>query len=110
MFAHDVLQADLRGVELVTLSSCESSLGRFDLHDNPRGLSAAFLAAGAQAVIGCLWPVRPAVATEFFVALYRHLAADPDRRAAFRAAQIHTRALHPAYRDWGSFNYIGDWR
>jgi hypothetical protein len=110
VFAHDVLQADLRSVELVTMSSCESALGRFDVNDNLRGLPAAFLSAGASAVIGCLWPVHPQVATEFFGTLYERLARTSDRRAAFRAAQTAVRARHPAYRDWGSFCFIGDWR
>lgn len=110
VFAHDILRADLRGVELVTMSSCESALGRFDVNDNLRGLPAAFLSAGASAVIGCLWPVHPQVATEFFGSLYERLARTPDRRAAFRAAQSAVRARHPAFRDWGSFCFIGDWR
>ncbi|WP_282704167.1 CHAT domain-containing protein [Streptomyces sp. CC219B] len=110
LFAHDVLRTDLRGVELVTMSSCESALGRFDANDNLRGLPAAFLSAGASAVIGCLWPVHPQVATEFFGTLYEHLARTADRRAAFRAAQLAVRARHPAFRDWGSFCFIGDWR
>lgn len=110
VFAYDILQADLRGVELVTMSSCESALGRFDVIDNLRGLPAAFLSAGASAVIGCLWPVHPQVATDFFGLLYERLAENPDRRAAFRAAQLATRRRHPAFRDWGSFCFIGDWR
>ncbi|MEU8999280.1 CHAT domain-containing protein [Streptomyces caniferus] len=110
VFAHDILRADLRGVELVTMSSCESALGRFDVNDNLRGLPAAFLSAGASAVIGCLWPVHPDVATDFFGTLYECLAQTPDRRAAFRAAQSAVRGRHPAFRDWGSFCFIGDWR
>ncbi|WP_052850416.1 CHAT domain-containing protein [Streptomyces avicenniae] len=110
VFAHDILRADLRGVELVTLSSCESALGRFDVNDNLKGLPAAFLAAGASAVIGCLWPVHPEVSTHFFATLYRELGASPDRRAAYRAAQLATRARFPAHRDWGAFCFVGDWR
>jgi hypothetical protein len=110
VFAHDILRTDLRGVELVTLSACESALGRFDLNDNLRGLPAALLSAGATAVIGCLWPVHPTVATDFFHHLYERLAVDPDRRAAFRAAQQRTRDRHPAYRDWGTFTFVGNWR
>ncbi|MFF0389249.1 CHAT domain-containing protein [Kitasatospora sp. NPDC004615] len=110
VFAHDILRTDLRGVELVTMSSCESALGRYDVNDNLRGLPAAFLAAGASAVIGCLWPVHPDVATDFFAKLYRQLCGNGDRRSAFRSAQCHTRTKHPAYRDWGSFCFIGDWR
>ncbi|MEO3773987.1 CHAT domain-containing protein [Micromonospora sp. B9E7] len=110
VFAHDILRTDLRGVDLVTLSACESALGRFDPNDNLRGLPAALLSAGATTVIGCLWPVHPQVATDFFGHLYQRLASDPDRRAAFDAAQRATRDRHPAYRDWGTFVFIGDWR
>ncbi|MEU9165451.1 CHAT domain-containing protein [Streptomyces sp. NPDC048424] len=108
--AHDVLRTDLRGVELVTMSACESALGRFDINDNLHGLPAAFLQAGAAAIVGCLWPVAPDVATAFFGTLYEQLALTRDRRTAFRTAQSTTRARHPAYRDWGAFCFIGDWR
>ncbi|WP_327417290.1 CHAT domain-containing protein [Streptomyces sp. NBC_01233] len=110
VFAHDVLRTDLRGVELVTMSACESALGRFDINDNLHGLPAAFLQAGAAAIVGCLWPVAPDVATAFFGTLYEQLALTRDRRTAFRTAQSTTRARHPAYRDWGAFCFIGDWR
>jgi CHAT domain len=110
LFAYEIAGADLRGIELVTLSACESALGRFDLGDNLRGLPAAFLAAGASAVVGALWEVSPAPATSFFTTLYSQLAAQADKLAAYRAAQIATRKNHPEYRDWGAFCYVGDWR
>ncbi|MFG3055898.1 CHAT domain-containing protein [Kitasatospora sp. NPDC048239] len=109
LFAHEVVSADLRGVELVTLSACESALGRFDLGDGLRGLPAAFLLAGARAVVGCLWPVRTETATSFFAALYRVLAEGRAPLEAFRLAQTETRARHPQYRDWGAFTYSGSW-
>ncbi|WP_406193669.1 CHAT domain-containing protein [Kitasatospora sp. NBC_01560] len=107
LFAHQVVAADLRGVELVTLGACESALGRFDLGDNLRGLPAAFLLAGAKAVVGCLWPVEPEAATCFFTELYRALGEDVGPVAAFRLAQQATRLRHPQYRDWGAFSYSG---
>ncbi|MFD5449124.1 CHAT domain-containing protein [Streptomyces sp. NPDC127100] len=109
LFGHDVLAHDLRGVDLVTLGACESALGRFDLADNPRGLPAAFLLAGARAVVGCLWPVRTDAATCFFGELHGHLAAHHDTRRAFRHAQTVTRDRFPQYRDWGTFAYHGGW-
>ncbi|MER5431578.1 CHAT domain-containing protein [Streptomyces sp. NPDC002588] len=109
LFGHDVLTADLRGVDLVTLSACESGLGRFDLADNLRGLPAAFLLAGARAVVGCLWPVRTEAATHFFGELHRHLAEHDDTLRAFRHAQTVTRSRFPQYRDWGTFTYHGGW-
>ncbi|CBG70345.1 MULTISPECIES: CHAT domain-containing protein [Streptomyces] len=109
LFAHDVLAYDMRGVDLVTLAACESALGRFDLADNPRGLPAAFLLAGARAVVGCLWPVRTDAATCFFGELYRHLTEHHDTLHAFRHAQSVTRDRFPQYRDWGTFTYHGGW-
>lgn len=110
LFAYEIVGTDLRHTELVTLSACESALGRFDLSDNLRGLPAAFLAAGAAAVIGALWPVGAAPATTFFTTLYTRLAAGNAKLAAYRAAQAATREKHPEYRDWGAFCYMGDWR
>ena len=110
LFAYEIAGTDLRHTELVTLSACESALGRFDLSDNLRGLPAAFLAAGATAVIGALWPVGAAPATTFFTALYARLAAGDTKLAGYRAAQATTREKHPEYRDWGAFCYMGDWR
>jgi hypothetical protein len=110
LFAYEIAGADLRHAELVTLSACESALGRFDLGDNLRGLPAAFLAAGASAVVGALWPVSPAPATAFFTTLYAQLAGGDAKLAAYRAAQAATRHKHREYRDWGAFCYVGDWR
>ena len=110
LFAHDVLGADLRNVDLVTLSACESALGRFDALDDLRGLPAALLLAGAQAIIGTLWPVHPEPAADFFGRLYEQLAAGQPRLAAFREAQLATRLAYPEYRHWGAFTYIGGWK
>ncbi|MGC4984311.1 CHAT domain-containing protein [Streptomyces sp. DT193] len=107
LFAFQIAQADLSTVDLVTLSACESAMGRYDLNDNLRGLPAAFLLAGASTVIGALWPVTPDAASTFFEQLYLRLHAGDGKRAAFRAAQLVTRQRCPAYRDWGAFAYIG---
>ncbi|MEU6613055.1 CHAT domain-containing protein [Streptomyces parvus] len=106
VFAHDFLELDLGGVRLVTLAACESALGRFDRADNVRGVPAALVTAGVQAVVGCLWAVRPEPATYFFHRLYQRadLADAPER--AFRAAQTATRARYPQYRDWGAFTFL----
>ncbi|MEU8979263.1 CHAT domain-containing protein [Streptomyces sp. NPDC048309] len=109
VFAHDILAADLRGVRLVTLASCESALGRYDINDNLRGMPAALLLAGAQALIGCLWEVQPDPATRFFADLHQRLAQGSAPLTAFREAQLETRAVFPAYRDWGAFVFLKGW-
>ncbi|WP_318197358.1 CHAT domain-containing protein [Streptomyces sp. MCL20-2] len=106
VFAHDFLGLDLSGLRLVTLAACESALGRFDRADNVRGVPAALITAGAQAVVGCLWAVRPEPAAYFFHRLHQRadLADAPER--AFREAQTATRARYPQYRDWGAFTFL----
>ena len=110
LYAHDILRCDLRGTDLVTLSACESALFRFDLNDNLHGLAAAFLRAGARAVLGALWPVKAEVAGLFFVTLYSEIGRGSSKLMAFRHAQSVTRAAFPEYRDWAAFILIGDWR
>jgi CHAT domain-containing protein len=107
LYAHDILEQDLRGVELVTLSACESALLRYDFLDNIHGLTAAFLRAGVRAVIGALWPVEPDVAHTFFTELYAVVGQGSDVTLAYRHAQTKTRQLHPVYRDWGAFVCFG---
>lgn len=109
VFAHDILATDLRGVRLVTLASCESALGRYDISDNLRGMPAGLLLAGAQAIIGCLWPVRPEPATHFFAEVHQRVARGAAPLEAFRGAQSATRAAFPDYRDWGAFTFLQGW-
>jgi CHAT domain-containing protein len=109
--AHEILPLDLRGLELVTLGACETALGRVDLSDNPRGLPAALLLAGAEAVVGTLWEVNAEASSAFFTALYGALVADDsDLIGAFGVAQRATRATYPEYRDWGAFYLVGGCR
>jgi CHAT domain-containing protein len=108
--AYQLLGLDLRGIELVSLSACQTALGRFDAGDNLRGLPAALLLAGVAAVVGTMWPVRDIVARFFFVQLYAGLADGAGRLEAFRTAQAGAREAFPRYRDWGCFYYTGEWR
>lgn len=101
--AADLHALDLRGLRLLTLSACETALGRFDLGDNLRGLLAAALGAGAHCVVGTLWQVSDRAAALFFDHFYAGIAADIPVDEAFHAAQQHTRGRLPQVRDWGAF-------
>lgn len=103
LYAHEILRLQLDHVELVTLSACETALGRFDADDNLRGLAANLFLAGVQAIIGTLWEVETNSAAHFFESLYAELQNETPVIAAYRAAQISTRAQFPQYRDWGAF-------
>lgn len=105
--AYEILRLDLRGVDLVTLSACETALGRFDISDNLRGVPANLLLAGVSTVIGTLWPVETNTAERFFTSLYGHLRGSATKGDAFHAAQIETRQTYSQYRDWGAFYLVG---
>ena len=106
--AHRLSGCDLRGLQLVTLSACETALGRFDRGDNLRGIPAALLLAGVRSIAGTLWQVPDAASRTFFTAMYRELSERPDDIVtAFRGAQREAREAFPAYRDWGGFVLMG---
>lgn len=108
--AYELMRADLRGLRLLTLSACETALGRFDLADNVLGIPAVLLLRGAATVVGTLWEVETTVSQDFFVALYRGLQGGLPRGEAFARAQRDVRRTHPQYRDWAAFQLVGEWR
>jgi CHAT domain-containing protein len=105
--AYQLLDLDLSGLELVTLSACETGLGRFDRSDNLRGIPASLLLRGAAALVATLWPVETEVSEAFFTRLYTHIGDDDGPLEAFFAAQRECRQHFPQYRDWGAFQYLG---
>jgi CHAT domain-containing protein len=104
---YDMLSLDLRGLELVTLSACNTALGRFDVADNVRSIPATLLLLGAKAVVSTLWPAETKSCATFFTSLYRVLGEGKSVDRAFLSAQEITRAAHPDYRDWGTFVLAG---
>ncbi len=109
LHAYELLGLDLHGLRLLTLSACETALGRFDLGDNIRGLPASFFIGGVAALIGTLWRVRDAASRHFFAVFYRAYVGGTPLLDAFVAAQRDTRVHFPQYRDWGAFYFAGDW-
>ncbi len=85
----EIEQATL-SADLVTLSACDSGLGRIS-GDGVLGLSRAFLVAGAKSVLVSLWRVAE-VPTRFQMeSFYRALAENGgDRARALREAQLAT--------------------
>lgn len=59
--------------ELVTLSACETGLGRQLRGEGIVGLPHAFLAAGARGVVVTLWRVDDEAAAQYMTELYREL-------------------------------------
>ncbi len=106
IFAYELLALDLRGLEVLTLSACETALGRFDRGNNVRGLPAALLLAGVHAIVGTLWPVFGDATATFFAAFYAALRPGVRVRDAYRAAQLACQTAYPMYKHWGAFYLI----
>ncbi len=100
--------------DLVTLSSCESGVGKQIEGEGPMSLSRGFLSSGSRAVLTTLWKVDDEATAEFMLRFYRILLQEhrPAVEALHRA-QIqmmrhpNQRLRNPYY--WAAFELQGDW-
>lgn len=108
--AREIFQLKLGGVKLVTLSACESGLGKVSRGEEIVGFTRSFLSAGADSVIASLWPVADDSTEALMTKLYQELAAGRDLGSAMQAAQIdvlrNRRFAHPFF--WAPFYVIGN--
>ncbi len=110
--AQEILGMPLRGTALVTLSACESGLGRIAQGDEVLGFTRSFLSAGTSSLISSLWPVSDDATAILMSTLYAELAKGRDIQEAMQAGQLavlkEPRMSHPFF--WAPFNLIGNWR
>ncbi|EMI20344.1 tetratricopeptide repeat domain protein [Rhodopirellula maiorica SM1] len=89
MTAAEIRQLDLSRASLVMLSACESGLGHAQAGQGMAGMFSSFHAAGAEHVIGTLWPVDDAATVAFVERFYDHLwQRGKTVTEAIRGAQI----------------------
>lgn len=87
--AEEIIGLDLRKLELVTLSACETGLGDISNSEGVFGLQRAFRFAGARTVIGSLWKVDDAATEALMTDFYTNLwAKRMGKLEALRAAQL----------------------
>lgn len=109
--AHEILRLDLSSARLVTLSGCESGLGKVNDGDEFFGFKRTFLAAGARSLLVSLWPVEDESTATLMGTFYRELRERPLLEA-LRQAQL-ALLMTPVYADpvfWAPFILVGDWR
>ena len=92
--------------DLVTLSACETGLGKVASGDDVIGLTRGFLYAGARSIVASLWEVDDAATEKLMVSFYRNLDTH-DKREALRLAQIETRKSFPHPMFWAAFQLVG---
>lgn len=111
--AEEVSNLDLKGVQRVVLSACESGLGDIWAGEGVYGLRRAFEMAGARTVVSSIWPVADRVTVEFMSRLY----TDPEvpTYESIRRYQLKEigRLRSYGYSDhpvrWAAFISSGDW-
>lgn len=110
--AREVYGLDMRSVSLVTLSACESGLGKVVKGDEIVGFTRSFLSAGASSMVASLWPVADDATEQLMTGLYHGMTDGADLMDAMRAAQLDVqkkrRFTHPFF--WAPFNVIGNGR
>jgi CHAT domain-containing protein/tetratricopeptide (TPR) repeat protein len=99
--------------DLVTLSACNTALGREMGGEGLVGLTRAFQYAGARSVLGSLWSVSDLSTARFMKRFYGYLRSGKPKDEALRAAQIDQirekpGSPHPFH--WAAFQLTGDWR
>lgn len=110
LYAADIARLDLRRVRLVVLSSCGTTQALSRRGSAARGLSEAFLAAGAGAVVSSLWEADDEGTAALMADFHRAVAAGTSGPEALRRAQLRMLAgpaHHRAPRTWGAFRYEG---
>lgn len=87
--AEEIGDLDLREVELVMLSACETARGHVQAGQGLVGLAGALEAAGAQSVVSALWKVDDAATAALMKHFYRRLLGQSSHGAiaALREAQ-----------------------
>jgi len=115
LFADEPLTlADVRGLrlnaQLVTLSACETAVGRWVRGEGVVGMQYAFLSAGARAALVTLWRVPDRAAAEFAQAFYSlvkggALPAEALRRIREEWIAAGDARSHPSR--WAGFILVG---
>lgn len=92
--------------DLVTLSACQTGLGKIASGDDVVGLSRGVLYAGASSIVVSLWDVEDTATAYLMERFYLHLARE-NKREALRMAQMETKKRFPHPFFWAPFYLIG---
>jgi CHAT domain-containing protein len=88
--AQEISQLDLRGLDLVVLSACETGLGEIT-GDGVFGLQRGFKKAGAQSIMMSLWKVNDTATQMLMTQFYTNLTSGKSKRQSLLDAQRYLR-------------------
>jgi CHAT domain-containing protein/tetratricopeptide (TPR) repeat protein len=111
LFLKEVYALDLRGVDLATLSACDTERGKSIRGEGVQGFSRALLSAGARASVTALWSVGDEPSRELMKQFYHELNRGVPKVEALRTAKLRflhsgTQFAHPRF--WAAFVLSGE--
>jgi CHAT domain-containing protein/tetratricopeptide (TPR) repeat protein len=111
IFEGEVYDLNLKGVDLVTVSACDTARGKLVRGEGVQAFSRAFLAAGANSTVTSLWRVADEPTATFMNQFYYFLAKGQSKATALRSAKLellrsNSALAHPRY--WAAFIVTGD--
>jgi CHAT domain-containing protein len=97
--------------DLVTLSACNTGVGKLQGEEGITNLVEAFLVSGAKTVVASMWSADDIYTSALMERFYSHIAEGQDKAAALRHAKMdllakYGRQVPPYY--WGAFILVGD--
>ena len=101
--ALEIAQTDLRGLDLVVLSACQTALGDITQGEGVFGLQRGFKKAGAKSILMSLWNVDDEVTQLLMTEFYRGWTSGMTKTAALRNAQAIVKQKYPDPRHWAAF-------
>lgn len=88
--AREISELDLRNIDLVVLSACQTGLGEV-MGDGVWGLQRGFKKAGANTLLMSLWKVDDVATQKLMTRFYANLMSGMNRYKALREAQRYVR-------------------
>lgn len=105
--AKEIADVDLRGLDLVVLSACQTGLGDISQGEGVFGLQRGFKKAGANSILMSLWEVDDEATQILMTQFYRNLLSGQSKRQSLHYAQKYLREYNnghfnePKY--WAAF-------
>lgn len=111
LFLKEVYDLDLRGVDLTTLSACDTERGKLIRGEGAQGFGRALLSAGSRAAVTALWRVADLPTRDFMKQFYYELSRGEPKAQALRLAKLRflrsgTELSQPRF--WAAFVLSGD--
>jgi CHAT domain-containing protein len=112
LFLKEFYELDLRGVDLATISACNTERGKMVRGEGVQAFSRALLSAGSRSTVTTLWQVADQPTAEFMKQFYYFAVAKRMPKAqALRLAKLkflHSNGTLQHPRHWAAFVLNGD--